>query len=75
MLKKKKSSSSNNQQLLMKYGGLSAKLLAGIGIAVFAGLKADRWPGTLPLLSCVLPLLVMFAIFYRLFRETTNLMR
>ena len=70
MLKKKKLSSSNNQQFLMKYAGLGAQLLAGIGVAVFAGLKADRWLRTLPLFSCVLPLLVLCAVFYKLFRET-----
>jgi F0F1-type ATP synthase assembly protein I len=56
----------------MKYAGLGAQLLAGIGIAVFTGLKADRWLGTLPLFACLLPLLVLFAVFYRLFRETKS---
>lgn len=54
----------------MKYAGLGTQLLAAIGLAVFAGLKLDKWLNTLPLLACVLPLLVLSAIFYKLFRET-----
>jgi len=57
---------------LFRYAGLGTQMLASIGIAVFVGLKADQWLNTLPLFSCVLPLLVLFAMFYKLMRQTGN---
>lgn len=54
----------------MRYASLGTQLLAAIGLAVFLGLKADKWLHTSPLLACVLPLLILSAIFYKLFRET-----
>lgn len=56
----------------MRYASLGTQLLAAIGLSVFAGLKADKWLHTSPLLACVLPLLVLSAIFYKLFRETSR---
>lgn len=61
-----------NNKYLLRYAGLGSQLLAGIGLAVFLGLKADRWLHTSPLLSCVLPLLALIAIFYKLIRDTGN---
>lgn len=55
---------------MLRYAGLGTQLLVSIGIAVFIGLKADQWLNTLPLFSCVLPLLVLFATFYKLMRQT-----
>ena len=57
---------------MFRYAGLGTQMLASIGIAVFVGLKADQWLNTLPLFSCVLPLLVLFAMFYKLMRQTGN---
>lgn len=62
----------NNNKELLRYAGLGTQLLAAIGIAVFAGIKADNWLHTFPLLSCVLPLVVLSALFYKLFRETSR---
>ena len=64
--------SPNNNRDLVRYASLGTQILAGLGIAVFLGLKADGWLHTLPLFSCVLPLLVLGGIFYKLFRETSN---
>jgi F0F1-type ATP synthase assembly protein I len=57
---------------LYRYAGLAAQLLASIGIAVFIGIRADRWLHTMPVFSCVLPLLVLVATFYKLARATGN---
>jgi hypothetical protein len=46
--------------------------MAALGLAVFAGIKADKWLHTFPLLACVLPLVVLSALFYKLFRETSR---
>jgi F0F1-type ATP synthase assembly protein I len=69
-MKKRKSPSSSNNKDLLRYAGLGTQLLVSIGIAVFVGLKADQWLHTLPLFSCILPLLVLFATFYKLMRQT-----
>jgi hypothetical protein len=69
-MKKKQSFSSNNNRDILRYAGLGTQMLVSIGIAVFTGLKTDRWLHTLPLFSCALPLLVLAAIFYKLMRQT-----
>lgn len=56
----------------MRYASLGTQLLVAIGLAVFIGLKADKWLNTLPLLACVLPLLTLVGIFYKLMRETSK---
>ena len=60
----------SNKQFFMRYASLGTQLLVAIGLSVFAGLKADKWLHTSPLLACILPLLVLSVIFYKLFRET-----
>ncbi|MBI5373551.1 MAG: AtpZ/AtpI family protein [Sphingobacteriales bacterium] len=62
----------NNNKDLLRYAGLGTQLLAAIGIAVFAGIKLDKWLHTFPLLACVLPLLVLSGLFYKVFRETSR---
>ncbi len=61
-----------NKEFFYRYLSLGTQILAGIGLAVFVGLKTDYWLHTLPLFSCVLPLLVLGGIFYRLARETKS---
>jgi F0F1-type ATP synthase assembly protein I len=61
----------NNREVI-RYAGLGTQLLVAIGLAVFAGLKADKWLHTTPLLACILPLLTLFGIFYKLMRETAK---
>ncbi len=54
----------------MRYAGLGSQIMAALALSVFAGIRLDKWLHTFPLLACVLPLLVLSALFYRLFRET-----
>jgi len=56
----------------MKYAGLGTQLLVAIGLSVFVGLKIDKWLHTSPLFACVLPLLALSAIFYKLYKDTTR---
>jgi F0F1-type ATP synthase assembly protein I len=56
----------------MRYASLGTQLLAAIGLSVFAGLQLDKWLHTSPLGACVLPLLILTAIFYKLYRETSR---
>lgn len=66
------SPSNSNKKFFYRYASLGSQIIAGLGLAVFVGLKTDGWLNTLPLFSCLLPLLVLGAIFYKLFRETGN---
>ena len=62
----------NSNRELLRYAGLGTQIMAALGIAVFAGIKTDKWLHTFPLLACVLPLIVLSAVFYKLFRETSR---
>ena len=58
---------------LMRYAGLGAQLFVSLGIAVFAGYKADDWLRTpLPLLVWVLPLLFLSLTIYKLIKDTNR---
>ncbi len=54
----------------MRYASLGTQLVVALGLTVFTGLKADKWLHTSPLLACLLPLLTLVGIFYKLMRET-----
>jgi len=55
----------------MRYAGLATQMLISLGIAVFIGLKADKWLKlSFPILSWLLPLLVLAAIIYQIIKET-----
>ncbi len=56
----------------MRYAALGTQILAALAIGVFAGLKLDKWLHTSPLLACVLPLLILSLLFYKLYRETSR---
>jgi hypothetical protein len=57
----------------MKYAGLGMQLLVSLGLAVFAGYKADQWLNVgFPILVWVLPLIVLFLLIYKLIRETSQ---
>jgi F0F1-type ATP synthase assembly protein I len=60
----------SNRRFLMRYAALGTQLLVAIGLSVFVGIKLDKWLHTSPLLACVLPLLTLFGIFYKIMRET-----
>jgi F0F1-type ATP synthase assembly protein I len=68
----KRPPSNNNNSDILRYASLGTQILVAIGLAVFAGIKTDKWLHTFPLLACVLPLLVLSAIFYKVFRETSR---
>lgn len=58
-------------QYLAQYVGLGLQLLSAIGFALFVGIKADaqlQW--NIPLLSWLLPLLVIIGMIIKLLKET-----
>lgn len=58
---------------LMKYAGLGMQIFVSLGLAVFAGYKADQWLGMhFPVFVWVLPLIVLFLMIYKLIKETSK---
>lgn len=58
-------------QYLMQYAGLGLQLLSAIGIALFLGIKADaQLQFNIPVLSWLLPLLVIVGMIIKLLKET-----
>lgn len=58
---------------LWRYAGLGTQIFVSIGIAVFAGYKADQWLNApIPLAVWVLPLIVVCLLIYKLIKETSK---
>jgi hypothetical protein len=67
------SSPSNNNNDLLRYAGLATQIFASLGIAVYAGIKADPLLKLgFPVLPWALPLLVLVALMYKLIKETNK---
>jgi Mn2+/Fe2+ NRAMP family transporter len=63
----------NGKKELMRYAGMGTQMLVAIGIAVFLGLKADKWlKFSFPLLSWLLPLLAICGILYQVYKSTSK---
>ncbi|MER3499112.1 MAG: ATPase F0F1 [Chitinophagaceae bacterium] len=63
----------NSNKELLQYAGLGAQLLVALGLAVFLGLKADKWLKIgVPVFAWLLPLLVLSATFYNIYRQTSK---
>ena len=62
----------DNKQFFLKFASLGSQLLAALAIAVFLGLKGDKWLKTMPLFSITLPLLTLIVIFYKIMRDTKS---
>ena len=58
---------------LLRYASLGTQIFAALAIAVFVGLKTDKWlKPPIPLLIWILPLLALLAIFYKVIKETSK---
>jgi uncharacterized membrane protein len=63
----------NNNRDLLRYAGLGTQIFVSLGIAVFAGYKADQWMDiSFPLMVWLLPFLVLSLMIYKLVRETSK---
>ena len=51
---------------------MGGQMLVSLGLGVFLGLQADKWLHTSPLLACILPLLILCGLFYKIYRETSR---
>lgn len=57
----------------MRYAGLGMQIFVSLGLAVFAGYKADKWLGlNFPVFVLALPVIVLFLIIYKLIKETSK---
>jgi hypothetical protein len=69
-LKNQKPSYNND---LLRYAGLGAQLFVSLGIAVFAGYKADHWLRLpFPLLVWLVPLAVLCGMIFKLVKDTSK---
>ncbi|GEO07577.1 AtpZ/AtpI family protein [Segetibacter aerophilus] len=62
-----------NNKLLMKYLGLATQLMISLALAVFIGLKLDKWLSfSTPLLVWILPLLVLVGMIWQIIKDTSK---
>jgi F0F1-type ATP synthase assembly protein I len=54
----------------LRYLGLATQIMASLALSVWAGIQLDRFLGIFPLLTVVCPLIVLFALFYKIIRDT-----
>jgi uncharacterized membrane protein len=67
------SSQFNNNKDLLRYAGLATQICAGIGIAVFIGIKTDKWLAlNFPVLSWALPLLIIIGFIVKLIKAAND---
>jgi hypothetical protein len=70
-LKQQRNTNSNKD--LMRYAGLGTQFLVSLGLAVFLGLKADKWLKiSAPLLIWLLPLIVLVGMLYKIVIDTSK---
>jgi chromate transport protein ChrA len=52
---------------------MGTQIFVALGLAVFVGLKADRWLKiSAPLLVLILPVIVLVGIIYKIVKETSK---
>ncbi|MGE5521671.1 MAG: AtpZ/AtpI family protein [Candidatus Dadabacteria bacterium] len=64
----------NRNNDILKYAGMGTQIFASLGIAVFVGRYIDsRWiRTTIPILTLLLPVMVLFVLIYSLIRQTSK---
>jgi chromate transport protein ChrA len=68
-----KQRSNKNYSDLLRYASMGTQIFVALGLAVFVGLKADKWLKiSAPLLVLILPLIVLAGIIYKIVKETSK---
>ena len=58
---------------LLRYASMGTQIFVALGLAVFAGLKVDKWLKiSAPLLVLILPVVVLVGIIYKIVKETSK---
>ena len=61
------------RRMLLRYAGLSGQVAASVGVAVFLGVKADKWLKlNFPIFSWVVPLLVIVLLLVQLIKANSG---
>jgi hypothetical protein len=64
---------SGGRQELWRYMGLASQVAVSVGLAVFLGVKADKWlKVSFPILSWALPLLVIVGLIVQLIKASSG---
>lgn len=65
--------SEGNNRLLLKYLGFGTQIMISLALAVFIGLKSDKWLSfSTPLLVWILPLLVLSVMIWQVIKDTSK---
>ena len=68
-----KQPSNKNYSDLLRYASMGTQIFVALGLAVFVGLKADKWLKiSAPLLVLILPVIVLVGIIYKIVKETSK---
>ena len=68
-----KQRSNKNYNDLLRYASIGTQIFVALGLAVFVGLKADKWLKiSAPLLVLILPVIVLVGIIYKIVKETSK---
>jgi hypothetical protein len=63
----------DNRKELYRYASLSGQVAASVGLALFLGIRADKWlRGSFPIFSWALPLLVIVLLIVKLVKESSR---
>jgi hypothetical protein len=58
---------------LYKYAGMATQFLVTLAVTIFIGFKADKYIAWhFPLLTVTLPVLVLFATFWKIYKDTSK---
>ena len=68
-----KQRSNNNYSDLLRYASMGTQIFVALGLAVFVGLKVDKWLKiSAPLLVLILPVIVLAGMIYKIVKETSK---
>ena len=68
-----KQRSNKNYSDLLRYASMGTQIFVALGLAVFVGLKVDKWLKiSAPLLVLILPVAVLVGIIYKIVKETSK---
>jgi len=72
-MESKQQSNKNNRSDLLRYASMGTQIFVALGLAVFLGLKADKWLKiSAPLLVLLLPVITLAGIIYKIVKETSK---
>jgi chromate transport protein ChrA len=72
-MESKQQPSNKNYSDILRYASIGTQIFVGLGLAVYIGLKADKWLKiSAPLLVIILPVMVLAGFIYKIVKETSK---